>query len=105
MECMHQNRLRDSLLERISAEKDLGVLMDNRLSTSQKIAPVVKKSNGILGYIKNIMARRSREVFPLSLLCRGEATSKVLCPALLLAPQHKKDRKLLECSVEDYKDV
>ena len=33
--CMHQCRLRDELLEMSSAEKDQGVLVDNRLAMSQ----------------------------------------------------------------------
>ena len=33
--CMHGYRLGDDLLERSSAEKDLSVLVDNRLATSQ----------------------------------------------------------------------
>jgi len=50
------------LLERNSAEKDLPVLMDNRLATSLQRAPVVMKVNRILGCIKKIMASISREV-------------------------------------------
>ena len=52
--------LGDDLLERTSAEKDLGVLVDNRLAMSQHL--VAKKANGILGCIKKSMASRSREV-------------------------------------------
>ena len=33
--CMHQYLLGDDLLERSSAEKDLGALVDNRLIRSQ----------------------------------------------------------------------
>jgi len=33
--CMHQYRLEDGLLERTSVEKDLVVLVDNRLAMSQ----------------------------------------------------------------------
>ena len=59
---MHQYRLGDDLLERRSAEKDLGVLVDNRLATSQQCALVAKKANSILGCIKKSMASRSRKV-------------------------------------------
>ena len=46
---MHQYRLGADLLERSSAEKDLGVPVDGRLATSQQCALVAKKTNGILG--------------------------------------------------------
>ena len=51
---MYQYRLEDDLLERSSAERDLGVLMDNRLAMSQQCALVAKKANGILEYVKGL---------------------------------------------------
>ena len=43
-------------------EKDLGVLVDNRLIMSQKSPPVPKKANGILGCIKKRVASSFTEV-------------------------------------------
>ena len=59
---MHQHRLGNVLLERSSVEKDLAVLVDNRLVASQQCGLVAKKANGILGCITKTMASTLREV-------------------------------------------
>ncbi|GAB0207557.1 mitochondrial enolase superfamily member 1 [Grus japonensis] len=58
----HQYKSGVDLLGSSSAEKDLGVLVDNKLSRSQQCALVARKANGILGCIKKSVASRSREV-------------------------------------------
>jgi len=59
---MHQYRLGVDLLERSSAERDLRVLVDNRLTMSQQCALAANKANGMLGCIKKTVASSLREV-------------------------------------------
>ncbi|GAB0210329.1 mitochondrial enolase superfamily member 1 [Grus japonensis] len=91
---MHQYRLGVDLMGSSSAEKDLGVLVDNKLSMSQQCALVAKKVNGILGCIQKSAASRSGEVIlPLySALVRPHLEYCVH----FWAPQYKKERELLE---------
>ena len=50
--CVQQYRLGDDLLERSSAEKDLGVPVDSRLAMSYQCALVASEAMGMLGSIK-----------------------------------------------------
>ena len=60
--CMHYYWLGDDLLEWSSAEKDLDVLVDNRLAMSQQCALVAKKTDDVLGCIIKNMVSRWRDV-------------------------------------------
>jgi len=59
---VHQYGLGGDLLESSSAERHLGVLVDDGLTMSQHCAQIAKKASGIPGCIKKSVASRLREV-------------------------------------------
>ncbi|CAM4598918.1 unnamed protein product [Lepidochelys kempii] len=64
---MYCYRLGTDWLSSRSAEKDVGITVDEKMDTSQPCALVAKKANSILGCISRSIASRSREVIiPLS---------------------------------------
>jgi len=90
----HKYRLGRERLESSPEEKDLGVLLDEKLNVSRQCALAARKANRVLGCIKSSVGSRARDgILPLySALIRPHLESCIQ----LWSPQHRKDMDVLE---------
>ncbi|PKU43328.1 hypothetical protein llap_6368 [Limosa lapponica baueri] len=91
----YQYRLEHEGIESSAEEKDLGVLVDEKLDMSWQCALAAQKGNCVLGRIKGTVASRSREV--ILPFCSTLVRPHLEFCIQLWSFQHRKDMDLLEC--------
>jgi len=90
--CKH--RLDGGWIESSPEEKDLVVLVDEKLDMTSQSVLTAQKANHILGCIKRGIASRSSEV--ILPLCSALERPHLESCVQLSSPQHRKDMELLE---------
>ncbi|PKU36118.1 hypothetical protein llap_13577 [Limosa lapponica baueri] len=97
----HQYKLGTDQLESSSAEKDEGVLVDNKLNMGQQWALATKKASNVPGCLRRSVASRSRKVsLPYSALVRPHLEYWFQ----FWAPQYKRHGCTVESSTKSHED-
>jgi len=90
----YQYGLGDEGIESSCAEKDLGVLVDEKLDVTRRCVVTAQKANWVLGCIKSSVTSGSREgILP---LCSALVKPHLESCIQLWSPQHRRDMDLLE---------
>ncbi|KAJ7398793.1 hypothetical protein BTVI_121074 [Pitangus sulphuratus] len=90
----YQSRLGDEEIKSSPDEKDLGMMVDERLDMTLQCALTAQKAKHILGCIQSSVGSRSREV--IQLLCSALRRPRLEFCIQLWGLQHRKDIDLLE---------
>jgi len=93
---MHHYRLGAEWLESRVDKKDLLVLLDTWLNTSQRSAQLAKKVNGTLAYFRKSVASRMREVVIPMYSALMRLHPEYCAP--FWAPHYKKNIEALDCT-------
>lgn len=84
-----QNRLGADLLESSSAGKDLGVLVDDKVTMRQQCALLARRTSSVLGCIRNIMDSWSGQLI---LAFCSALVRPYLCPDLGLSLEKRRPK-------------